>query len=42
MKRHFVTGLLMDFAGVAGFSVSDPSQVVGLMEDFATKVWPAV
>ena len=37
-----VTGLLMDFAGVAGFSVSDPSQVVDLMENFATNVWPAV
>ena len=37
-----VTGLLMDFAGVAGFSVSDPAQVADLMEDFATKVWPAV
>ena len=37
-----VTGLLMDFAGVAGSSVGDPSQVVSLMEDFAEKVWPAV
>lgn len=37
-----VTGLLMDFAGVAGSSVGDPSQVLNLMEDFAEKVWPAV